>query len=86
MMRPREKIVKQGFKELNLVNFFTCGEDEVRSWTVYKGATAPNAAGAIHNDMEKCFIKAEVCSYDDFIANTKADDKKVDSVFFAYYV
>jgi len=70
-----EKIVKAGFKELNLLNFFTTGEDEVRSWTVYKGATAPNAAGAIHGDMEKCFIKAEVCAYDDFIANTKTDVK-----------
>ena len=42
------KIIKQGFKQLNLMNFFTVGDDEVRSWTVYAGATAPNAAGVIH--------------------------------------
>ena len=65
-----ERIVKAGFAELNLLNFFTCGEDEVRSWTVYKGASAPQAAGAIHGDFEKCFIKAETAAYADFIANT----------------
>lgn len=62
-----EKIIRTGFNELNLINFFTVGEDEVRAWTVYKGATAPNCAGAIHGDMEKCFIKAEVAKYTDFV-------------------
>merc|ERR1712194_379428 len=61
-----DKIIKTGHNELNLMYFFTTGEDEVRAWTVYKGATAPNCAGAIHTDMERCFIKAEVCTYDDF--------------------
>lgn len=42
----------------------------MKCWTVYKGATAPNAAGSIHNDMERCFIKAEVTTYDDLVANT----------------
>lgn len=68
-----EKIIKTGFADLNLLNFFTCGEDEVRSWTVYKGAMAPQAASSIHNDFEKHFIKAETVSYDDFIANTPAE-------------
>eukprot|EP00392_Amoebophrya_sp_AT5.2_P002402 g2407.t1 len=62
-----DKIIKTGYTELNLMYFFTCGEDEVKSWTVYKGATAPNCAGAIHTDMERCFIKAETAKYDDFI-------------------
>lgn len=71
-----EKIIKTGFNELNLINFLTCGEDEVRAWTVYKGATAPNCAGAIHSDMERCFIKAEVVSYADFVEHTPNDGKK----------
>lgn len=70
-----DKISKTGFAELNLINFFTTGEDEVRAWTVYKGATAPNAAGAIHGDMERCFIKAEVTNYEDFVANQQPGGK-----------
>jgi obg-like ATPase 1 len=62
------KMVTQGYKELNLMYFFTAGEKEVRCWTVYNGALAPQAAGVIHTDFEKGFIKAEVCSYDDFAA------------------
>ncbi|CEF98921.1 P-loop containing nucleoside triphosphate hydrolase [Ostreococcus tauri] len=62
------KMVTQGYKELNLVYFFTAGEKEVRCWTVYNGATAPQAAGVIHSDFEKTFIKAEVCAFDDFKA------------------
>lgn len=63
------KIIQTGFKELNLINFFTCGEDEVRAWTIYKGATAPNAAGSIHTDFERCFIKAETVKYEDWAEN-----------------
>jgi len=70
-----EKIIRTGFNELNLINFFTVGEDEVRAWTVYKGATAPNCAGAIHGDMEKCFIKAEVAKYTDFVELQTAGQK-----------
>jgi len=69
------KIIRTGFTELNLINFFTSGEDEVRAWTIYKGATAPNAAGAIHGDMEKCFIKAEVAKYADFLEHQSAGAK-----------
>ena len=72
------KIVKQGFKQLNLQTFFTVGETEVRAWTVYANATAPQAAGVIHGDFERGFIKAEVVSYDDYKAlTTKASDAEV---------
>lgn len=54
-------------KALNLISFFTVGSDEVRQWTVISGAMAPKAAGVIHSDLEKGFIRAEVIKYDDFI-------------------
>jgi obg-like ATPase 1 len=60
------RIVKVGYKVLNLQYFFTAGEDEVRCWTIPAGACAPEAAGAIHTDFERGFIKAEVCAYEDF--------------------
>jgi len=60
-----EKIVTSGFSCLNLINFFTCGEDEVRARTVMKGTKAPQAAGSIHTDFEKCFIKAETMAFAD---------------------
>lgn len=74
------KIIKAGYSELNLIQFFTTGPTEVRAWTVFKGATAPNCAGVIHNDLEKCFIKAEVVSYEDFIAHTPENNQKSMSV------
>jgi obg-like ATPase 1 len=61
----------QGYKELNLIYYFTAGEKEVRCWTVYDGALAPQAAGVIHSDFERGFIKAEVVAYDDFRAFQK---------------
>jgi len=63
------KIIHQGYKALNLVHFFTCGEDEVRCWTIRKGSKAPVAAGTIHGDMEDGFICAETYSYKDFKKN-----------------
>lgn len=60
------RTVKVGYNALNLQYFFTAGEDEVRCWTVPAGALAPEAAGYIHSDMERGFIKAEVVSFDDF--------------------
>lgn len=62
------RIVKVGYNVLNLQYFFTAGDTEVRCWTIPAGATAPEAAGAIHTDFERGFIKAEVCSFDDFKA------------------
>ena len=62
------RIIKTGYKQLNLINFLTAGEKEVKAWTVFKGATAPQAAGVIHSDFERGFIKAEVAAFDDFKA------------------
>jgi obg-like ATPase 1 len=62
------RIIKAGYKELNLSYYFTAGEKEVRCWTIPAGALAPEAAGAIHTDFERGFIKAEVVSFDDMKA------------------
>jgi len=61
-----DKIIVTGFKSLGLQYFFTVGEDEVRAWTIQRHTKAPQAAGKIHGDMERGFIKAEVMKYDDF--------------------
>jgi len=60
-------VIRAGYALLDLLTFFTAGEKEVRAWTVTKGATAPNAAGRIHTDFERGFIRAEVTAYDDFV-------------------
>ncbi|XP_072181141.1 obg-like ATPase 1 [Diadema setosum] len=75
-----EKVIKLGYKTLQLEYFFTAGKDEVRAWTIQKGTKAPQAAGKIHTDFEKGFIMAEVMKYDDFKelgseANVKANGK-----------
>lgn len=62
------RFVRLSYELLGLLSFFTAGEKEVHAWTVRKGATAPEAAGAIHSDMEKGFIRAEVVPFDDLIA------------------
>src|SRR5574344_1864865 len=61
------RLIRAGFKLLGLQTYFTAGVKEVRAWTVRVGATAPQAAGVIHTDFEKGFIRAEVVAYDDFI-------------------
>ena len=61
------RVIRAGYKLLGLQTYFTAGEKEVRAWTVRIGATAPQAAGVIHTDFEKGFIRAEVIAYDDFI-------------------
>jgi GTP-binding protein YchF len=63
-----DRVIRAGYKLLGLETYFTAGEQEVRAWTVRKGATAPQAAGVIHTDFEKGFIRAEVVGYADFIA------------------
>ena len=63
-----DKVIHAAYDLLGLQTFFTTGEKQVRAWTVKKGATAPQAAGGIHTDFERGFIKAEVISYDDFMA------------------
>ncbi|MCP9260074.1 Obg-like ATPase 1 [Dirofilaria immitis] len=62
-----DKIVKTGYKALQLEYFFTCGKDEVKAWTIQKGTKAPQAAGRIHTDFEKGFIMAEVCKVKDLM-------------------
>lgn len=61
------RVIRGGYQLLNMQTYFTAGVKEVRAWTVKVGATAPEAAGVIHTDFEKGFIRAEVISYDDFI-------------------
>jgi hypothetical protein len=61
------KLIKSAYKLLNLATYFTAGVQEVRAWTITKGFTAPQAAGVIHTDFEKGFIRAEVIKYDDFV-------------------
>jgi ribosome-binding ATPase YchF (GTP1/OBG family) len=61
------KLIKAAYRLLHLYTYFTAGEKEVRAWTIHKGMTAPQAAGVIHTDFEKGFIKAEVIKYNDFI-------------------
>ena len=61
------KLIKKAYSLLNLQTYFTAGEKEVRAWTINKGMTAPQAAGVIHTDFEKGFIKAEVIAYNDYI-------------------
>jgi ribosome-binding ATPase len=63
-----DRLIHAGYKLLGLETFFTAGPKEVRAWTIRQGSTAPQAAGAIHTDFEKGFIRAEVITYDDYIA------------------
>jgi hypothetical protein len=62
-----DRVIRAGYRLLGLQTYFTAGVKEVRAWTVKKGATAPQAAGVIHTDFEKGFIRAETVGYDDFI-------------------
>ena len=62
-----DKVIKRSYDLLGLMSFLTAGEPEVRAWTIKKGTKAPQAAGKIHSDIERGFIKAEVVSFDDLI-------------------
>jgi GTP-binding protein YchF len=62
------RLINATYKLLGLQTYFTAGVQEVRAWTIHVGDTAPQAAGVIHNDFERGFIRAEVTSYDDFVA------------------
>jgi len=62
------RLIRAGYDLLDLLTFFTAGPKEVRAWTVHRGATAPQAAGRIHTDFQKGFIRAEVTAFDDYIA------------------
>jgi ribosome-binding ATPase YchF (GTP1/OBG family) len=63
----RSKVIRLSYDLLGVQSFFTVGEDEVRAWTILRGATAVDAAGAIHTDLAKGFIRAEVTAYHDLI-------------------
>jgi GTP-binding protein YchF len=63
------RLIHVSYDLLGLISFLTCGEDEVRAWTINKGMNAQKAAGRIHSDIERGFIRAELVSYDDFIAH-----------------
>jgi len=64
----RTRFLHAAYRLLDLVSFFTVGEDEVRAWPIRRGDRAPRAAGRIHSDLERGFIRAEVMHYDDFLA------------------
>src|SRR5262249_52125450 len=62
------RLIREGYRVLDLITFFTVGPKEARAWTVGRGTKAPKAAGSIHTDFEKGFIRAETITYDDFVA------------------
>ena len=64
-----DRLIRGGYSLLGLQTYFTAGEKEVRAWTIHKGDTAPKAAGVIHSDFEKGFIRAETVSFNDFVAH-----------------
>jgi GTP-binding protein YchF len=70
------KLIHAGFGLLDLMTFLTAGEDETRAWTITRGTKAPQAAGKIHSDLERGFIRLEAYSYEDWVASGK-DEKKV---------
>ncbi len=73
-----DRMIHAGYRLLGLITYFTAGPKEVRAWTVRKGSSAPQAAGVIHTDFEKGFIRAEVTAYDDYInsgGETRAKEK-----------
>jgi len=61
------KLIREAYALLDLQTYFTAGEKEVRAWTIRRGYTAPEAAGVIHTDFQKGFIRAEVAKYDDYV-------------------
>ena len=63
-----ERVITSGYELLGLMSYLTAGEKEVRAWTIERGTTAPKAAGKIHSDFERGFIRAEIVSYDDLIS------------------
>jgi len=63
-----DKLIRSAYSMLNLISFFTVGPKEIRAWTIRKGALAPEAAGAIHSDLQRGFIRAEVMKYEDFVS------------------
>ncbi|MBQ2516650.1 MAG: DUF933 domain-containing protein, partial [Desulfovibrio sp.] len=75
-----ESIIRTGYATLGLASYFTAGPDEVRAWTIRRGWKAPKAAGVIHTDFEKGFIRAEVVSYDDYMSHESEAACRADGV------
>jgi ribosome-binding ATPase YchF (GTP1/OBG family) len=63
-----DRLIREGYTLLNLITFFTAGPKEARAWTVKQGSKAPQAAGVIHTDFEKGFIRAQTIAYDDYVS------------------
>jgi ribosome-binding ATPase YchF (GTP1/OBG family) len=70
------RMIRLSYDLLGLQSFFTVGPDECRGWTVHRGATAPEAAGEIHTDLQKGFIRAEVVAYNDLITLGSMNEAK----------
>ena len=62
------RLIRAGYSQLDLLTFFTAGPKEARAWTVARGASAPQAAGVIHTDFQRGFIRAETIAFDDYIS------------------
>ena len=75
-----DRVIADCYRALDLITFLTTGEDETRAWEVRRGAKAPEASGAIHSDLERGFIRAEVVAYDDLVAVAKWDNAKAKGV------
>ena len=71
-----DKVIKASYDLLGLMSFLTAGEPEVRAWTIKKGTKAPQAAGKIHSDIERGFIRAEIVSYEDLIREGSMNNAK----------
>jgi ribosome-binding ATPase len=71
-----ESVIGASYRALDLITFLTTGEDESRAWEVRRGSKAPEAAGVIHTDLERGFIRAEVISYDDLVSAGSMDTAK----------
>lgn len=76
-----DKVIRTTYELLGLISFFTVGEDECRAWTIRRNTNAQRAAGAIHSDLERGFIRAEVVSYDDFITHKSVSKCKENGVY-----
>lgn len=71
----RERLIEGAYRTLGLISFFTCGPDEVRAWTLHDGENAVDAAGAIHSDLARGFIRAQVVAYDDYKSHSNSFDE-----------
>ncbi len=71
----RERLIEEAYRVLGLISFFTCGPDEVRAWTLHNGENAVDAAGTIHSDLARGFIRAQVVAFDDYMAHGHSFDE-----------